>query len=55
MNGLQPHSHIPTHANIYLGMLSSHVQNFTRQVKKFVLQFVFYIDHQQIDNSFCLP
>ena len=28
MNGMQSHSHAPTHTSIYLGMLLSHVQNF---------------------------
>ena len=28
MNDVQLHSHAPTHASIYLGMLLSHVQNF---------------------------
>ena len=28
MNGMQSHSHMPTHDSIYLGMLLSHVQNF---------------------------
>ena len=37
MNGVQSHSHVTTHANIYLGMLSSHVQNFIWLIKKFVL------------------
>ena len=46
MNGVQSHSHVPTHANIYLGTLSSHMQNLIWLVKKFVLQFAFFIDHQ---------
>ena len=29
MNGVQLHWHVPTDANIYLDMLSLHVQNFT--------------------------
>ena len=28
MNGIWLHSHVPTHTNIYLGMLSLQVQNF---------------------------
>ena len=28
MNDVQLHSHAPTHASIYLGMLLSHMQNF---------------------------
>ena len=55
MKEVQLHLHVPTHANIYLAILSSHVQNFIWLVKKFVLQFVFCIDPQQIDNCFCLP
>ena len=31
MNGMLLHSHAPTHASIYLHMLSSHVQNFIWQ------------------------
>ena len=46
MNGMQSHLHVPLHDKIYLGMLSSHVQNFIWLVKKFVLQFAFFIDHQ---------
>ena len=46
MNGVQSHSYVPTHTNIYLDILSSHVKNFIWLVQKFVLQFVFYIDHQ---------
>ena len=46
MNGVQSHSHVHTHTNIYLGMLSLHVQNFIWLVKKFVLQFAFCIDYQ---------
>ena len=45
VNGVQSHSHAPTHTSIYLGMLSSHVQKFMWQVKKFVLQFPFCKDH----------
>ena len=45
MNGMQSHSHVPAHTNIY----------FIWLVKKFVLQVAFCIDHQQIDKSFCLP
>ena len=32
MNGMQSHSHLPTHDSIYLGMLLLHVQNFIWQV-----------------------
>ena len=46
MNGMQSHSHVLTHTNIYFGMLSSHVQNFIWLVEKIALQFTFYIDHQ---------
>ena len=46
MNDVQSHSHVPMHANIYLGKLSLHVQNFILLVKKFVLQFPFCVDHQ---------
>ena len=28
MNGVQLHAHVPSHTSIYLGMLSSHMQNF---------------------------
>ena len=46
MSSVQSHSHVPTNANIHLGMLSSHMQNFIWLVEKFVLQFAFCIDHQ---------
>ena len=46
MNGVQSHSHVLTDANIYLGMLSLHVQNFIWLVKKFLLKFAFCIEHQ---------
>ena len=45
-NGMGLHSHVPTHTSIYFCMLLSHVQNFIWQVKKFILQFPFCIDHQ---------
>ena len=32
MNGARLHSHAPTHASIYLGVLSLQVQNFIRRV-----------------------
>ena len=32
MNGVRSHSRAPAHASIYLGMLSSHVQNFKWRV-----------------------
>ena len=34
MNGMQLHSHLPTHASIYLAVLLSHVQNFIRRVNR---------------------
>ena len=27
VNGVQLHFHVPTHASVYLGVLSSHMQN----------------------------
>ena len=46
MNGMRSHSHVSTHANIYLGMLLLHMQKFMWGVKKLILQFPFCIDHQ---------
>ena len=46
MNGVPSHSLTPTHASICLGLLSSHVQNFVWRNKKFVLQFLYSIDHR---------
>ena len=46
MNAVQSQSPVPTQANIYLGMPSSHVQNFVWLSKRFFLQFAFCIDHQ---------
>ena len=46
MNDIQSHSQVPLHANIYLGMLLLHVQNFIWLVKNFFLQFTFCIYHQ---------
>ena len=40
MSGIQLHSHVPSHTSIYLSMLS-----FLSNIKKFVLQFPFCIDH----------
>ena len=37
MNGVQSHSHAPTHTSIYLGVLSSHAQNFAFFSKMFSL------------------
>ena len=34
MNGLRLHSHVPTQASIYLGVLSSHIQNFIWQINR---------------------
>ena len=34
MNGVRSHSHAPTHASIYLGVRSSHVQNCICQVDR---------------------
>ena len=34
MNGVQSHSHAPNHASFYLGVLSSHVQNFIWRVDR---------------------
>ena len=52
INGVWSHLHMPTHASFYLGVLLSHVQNFTWEVKKFTLQFPFCIEHQYLDNAF---
>ena len=43
MNGVQAHSHGPTNASIYLGVLFSHVQNFV-----WVLCYPF------VNNSFAI-
>ena len=32
MNGVQSHSHIPTHTSLYLGVLSLHMHNFLWRV-----------------------
>ena len=52
MNDVRSHSCAPTHAIIYLGVLSSQVQNLLWRVKNFVWQFLFCIDHQYFDNVF---
>ena len=52
MNGVRSRSYAPTHASIYLGVLSSQVQNLIWRVKNFVWQFLFCIDHQYLDNVF---
>ena len=39
MNGVQSHLHVPTHANIYLGMQSLHTQSFKWLVNKLIYSF----------------
>ena len=50
MNGVRSHLHVLTHANIYLDVLSSHVQNFIWRVN-----FFFYsLPSVSITNSFII-
>ena len=46
IDSVQLHLCTPTHASIYLGMLSLCMQNFIWWVKNLVLQFLFWIGHQ---------